>query len=183
GVLISGSQALSVFTGEQYLNSDLDLYINQYQRRDLTNVLECIGYTSCGSLRPPLLRPSIVRWQSIEYADKSIADVEEFRNGSGAVMQVISSYGPLLDIILGFHSMCVMNVVAHKYAYCLYPKVTLIIKASIVQSGDDNNTIRAQNKYADRGYRLLCHEMLTPTLDFQLQSRSVGDRHCQTLPL
>ncbi|KAK0431617.1 hypothetical protein EV421DRAFT_1676787, partial [Armillaria borealis] len=27
GILISGSQALSVFTGEQYPNSDLDLYI------------------------------------------------------------------------------------------------------------------------------------------------------------
>ncbi|KAK0431618.1 hypothetical protein EV421DRAFT_1720393 [Armillaria borealis] len=66
-----------------------------------------------------------------EYADKSIADIEEFRNGSGAVVQVISSYGPPLDIILGFHSMCIMNVVAYKYAYCLYPKATLIVKASI----------------------------------------------------
>ncbi|SJL14191.1 uncharacterized protein ARMOST_17646 [Armillaria ostoyae] len=202
GVLISGSQALSVFTGERYLNSDLDLYVNHYQRGYLTNVLECVSYTSCRSLRPPSLRPSIVHWQSMrdgdtmtlfndrthiiarsEYADKSIANVEEFRNGSGVVMQVISSYGPPLDVILGFHSMCIMNVMAHQYAYCLYPKATLIVKASIAQSGDDNNAIRAQNKYTDRGYRLLCHETSTPTLDFQLQSRSVGDRHCRTLPL
>ncbi|PBK66569.1 hypothetical protein ARMSODRAFT_890216, partial [Armillaria solidipes] len=191
GVIISGSQALSVFTGKRYLNSDLDLYVNQYQQRDLTNVLERVGYTSRGSLRPPSLRPSIVRWQSmrdgdtmtLEYADKSIADIEEFRNGSGAVVQVISSYGPPLDVVLGFHSTCVMNVVAHQYAYCLYPKATLIVKASIARSGDDDNAIRAQNKYADRGYRLLFRETSTPTLDFRLQARSVGDRHCWTLPL
>ncbi|KAK0431158.1 hypothetical protein EV421DRAFT_1912127 [Armillaria borealis] len=181
GILISGSQALSVFTGERYLNSDLDLYINQYQRRDLTNVLERVGYTSHGSLHPPSLRPSIVHWH--EYADKSIADVEEFRNGSRAVVQVISSYGPPLDVVLGFHSTCVMNVVAHQYAYCLYLKATLIVKASIARSGDNDNAIRAQNKYADRGYRLLFRETSTPTLDFRLQSHSVGERHCWTLPL
>ncbi|SJL12736.1 uncharacterized protein ARMOST_16167 [Armillaria ostoyae] len=84
-----------------------------------------------------------------EYSDKSIADVEEFRNGLGAVMQIITCHGPPLDVVLGFHSSCVMNIVAYDYAYCLYPKATLVHKVSIVRIGDDGNAIRAQNKYSD----------------------------------
>lgn len=45
-----------------------------------------------------------------EYADKSIADVEEFRNGRGAIVQVISSYDPLLDVVLSFHSVSMQNI-------------------------------------------------------------------------
>ncbi|PBL03894.1 hypothetical protein ARMGADRAFT_1022453 [Armillaria gallica] len=74
-------------------------------------------------------RTHLIAWS--EYADKSIADVEEFRNGTGAIVQVISSYGPPLDVVLSFHSTCVINVVAHQYTYCLYPKAMLIANASI----------------------------------------------------
>ncbi len=123
GVLISGSQALSIFTRTMYPNSDLDLYVTQWQHPQLITALEWTGYTSHGSLRPPLLHTStvcghsereadtmmffndkthIIAWS--EYTDKSIADVEEFWNGLGAVIQVITSYGPPLDVILGFHS-------------------------------------------------------------------------------
>ncbi len=44
----------------------------------------------------------IIVWS--EYTNKSITNVEEFWNGLGAVIQVITSYGPLLDVVLGFHS-------------------------------------------------------------------------------
>ncbi len=122
-VLVSGSQALSLFNRMVYQNSDLDLYVQHWQRCDLISVLEHAGYTRYGSLRPPSVRASITRWQQArdadtmtffdnkmhvlacsEYSDKSIADVEEFRNGLGAVVQIISCHSPLLDIVLGFHS-------------------------------------------------------------------------------
>ncbi|PBK83621.1 hypothetical protein ARMGADRAFT_944823, partial [Armillaria gallica] len=184
-ILILGSQALSVFTHETYANSNLNLYVNHYECDDLNNALECVGYMVHGSLCPPSLQPSVVCWQSMrdgdtmmlfndrthliaqsKYADKVIANVEEFRNGMGAIMQVISLYGPPLDVVLDFHSTCVMNVIAHQYAYCLYLKATLIANASIARIGDDDNAIWVQIKYRNRGYQLLFCNTSTPDLDF-----------------
>ncbi|KAK0440476.1 uncharacterized protein EV420DRAFT_1279121, partial [Desarmillaria tabescens] len=86
------------------------------------------------------------------YVDSAIASVKEFRNDQGKVVQVIASYGLPMDIILGFHSTCVMNIIGYKFAYCFYPNVTIHERASIIHVGHDLNSVHACEKWESQGW-------------------------------
>jgi hypothetical protein len=113
GVIISGSTALQFFDRTVYANSNLDLYVQHDRARDLALWLESIGYmfvplenenfqTLQMSLdKSPDFDPTDITFDN-EYCDGVI--ILNFTKGDHPSIQVITSRGPPLGMVLQFHS-------------------------------------------------------------------------------
>ncbi|KAJ3900395.1 hypothetical protein F5879DRAFT_809323, partial [Lentinula edodes] len=120
-----------------------------------------------------------------EYNLNKIAAVWNFVRGSLSV-QLMATRGSPLTTILSFHSTCVMNILTHNAAYCLFPELTLERRASLLIDLTLPMTevqAAAVNKYSQRGFEMM---PIAPTgwtcnpssaLTF-LRPRFIGDRHC-----
>ncbi|KAK0479748.1 hypothetical protein IW261DRAFT_151756 [Armillaria novae-zelandiae] len=195
GVLVSGSQVAGFFIrdGTTFKDSDLDVYVDIKRDIHLSGVLTQAGYFMHADLsREHVIEPEdnellaamdddemILR---TKYVLSAIASVKEYRNDEGKVVQVIASHGPPMDIILGFHSTCVMNVISYHYAYCLYPSATISDRVSIAHIGTDTNSACARGKWASRGWQMLRENTSSPRLDLRSVNRYVGDRYSWRIP-
>ncbi|KAK0471492.1 hypothetical protein IW261DRAFT_1344459 [Armillaria novae-zelandiae] len=190
GVLVSGSQVTGLFVRNTvpFVTSDLDLYVNIEGEDFLATTLAEIGYHLYIDLSRQQIDQSddyelISAMQNHEiilhakYVCSAIASVKEYRNRDGKIVQVIASHGPPMDIILCFHSTCVMNVISYHYAYCLYPSATICDRVSVAHFGDDINSSCARQKWAARGWRIATEATSSPRLDLRTIHRYVGDRH------
>ncbi|KAH9856395.1 hypothetical protein C2E23DRAFT_699461, partial [Lenzites betulinus] len=73
-------------------------------------------------------------------------------------VQIIVARRSPMEVVLGFHSTCVMNVIAYDTAYCLFPRATLEERRSLLSwSSQGRSKRRAEGlvKYAARGFRML----------------------------
>ncbi|KAJ3774229.1 hypothetical protein FB446DRAFT_490272 [Lentinula raphanica] len=63
----------------------------------------------------------------------------------------------LVEAILGFHSTCVMNVITHRTAYCLFAKPTLLDKNSFTfnNSLTDVDSLPIRHKWMARGFNVV----------------------------
>ncbi|KAJ3932054.1 MAG: hypothetical protein NXY57DRAFT_1075724, partial [Lentinula lateritia] len=124
-----------------------------------------------------------------EYKLNNIAAVWNFLRGSLKV-QLIATIGSPLTTILSFHSTCVMNVLTHEAAYCLYPNLTLEHRATLLMSLTLPMTevqAAAIEKYWQRGFEILtdvptswsCNPNSAVTF---LCPRFIGDKHCYKIP-
>ncbi|KAJ3887460.1 hypothetical protein GG344DRAFT_80710 [Lentinula edodes] len=120
-----------------------------------------------------------------EYKLKNIAAVWNFVRALLRVQLRATRSSPLTTT-LSFHSTCVMNILTHDAAYCLFPKLTLEHRALLlidltlpmmeVQAA-------AVNKYSQRGFEIMSNAptgwMCNPNsaLTF-LRPRFIGDHHC-----
>ncbi|KAJ4480030.1 hypothetical protein J3R30DRAFT_3873513, partial [Lentinula aciculospora] len=141
--LISGSSALQFFDLLVFSDSDLDLYIV----RDWDKVTLLVGFlTSAAYEYAPRADQSQIFQQAFEagrsyhvepdlsddYSSRDIWDVCSFIRGTdGKKIQIITCEKNIIQVILGFHSTCVMNVISYTYAYALYPYATFVEKRSI----------------------------------------------------
>ncbi len=99
-----------------FKDSDLDVYVTVKGEKGLEAALEGAGYklyidlTKHGDISQmddsELLLAMLMDQMILhtKYVDSAIASVKEYHNEDGKVIQVIASYGPPMDIILGFHS-------------------------------------------------------------------------------
>lgn len=116
GALFSGSQGLRVFVQQKFPHSDLDVYVHKDKERVFISVVKALGYGSHTRIHPSKLEVSAKEAEANEmgpkdhiffhshYLDTAIADINEFRNCRGDMIQVISTIGPPMDVIFGFHS-------------------------------------------------------------------------------
>ncbi|KAK0505516.1 hypothetical protein EDD18DRAFT_1061482, partial [Armillaria luteobubalina] len=138
-VLISGSQVTGLFIGclEMFKDSDMDIYINLKKEPRLAVALMETGYHLHADLSKSregsasddnaLLSAMAMNKMILhsKYFFNVIVSVKEYCNEEGKAIQVIALLGPPMDIILEFHSTCVMNVITSEFAYCLYPMATI----------------------------------------------------------
>ncbi|KAK0219149.1 hypothetical protein IW262DRAFT_1274190, partial [Armillaria fumosa] len=165
GVLVSGSQVTGFFVHDttSFKASNLDLYVNTKRESFLAIALIQVGYM----LYTDLSRENVDQSDDNEllsamgnhemilctkYVCSAIASIKEYHNDEGKIIQVIASHRPLMDIIFGFHSTCIMNVISYHYAYCLYPSATICDRVSVAHIGDDMNSIQARDKWSARGW-------------------------------
>ncbi|PBK93810.1 hypothetical protein ARMGADRAFT_1079313 [Armillaria gallica] len=180
---------------QKFPHSDLDIYVHKDKERVFISAVKALGYGSHTRIRPSKLEVSAEEAEANEmgpkdhiffrshYLDTAIADINEFRNCRGDTIQVISTIGPPMDVIFGFHSSCVMNVIGCDFAYCLYPRATIEYGVSIRRRGTDNNSFRARMKYTERGWMCLNRDTSMPSLDLRSVNRPIGDRFCWTIPI
>ncbi|KIK68382.1 hypothetical protein GYMLUDRAFT_214959 [Collybiopsis luxurians FD-317 M1] len=206
GTLISGSTALQFFDLTTYEGSDLDLYVELRYCRPLSDFLLRIGYefqpinqqpsTFQGALEDtlsldfgPFQQNMVDNEDNFEgYASNGIANVFNFVRGNKKV-QIIVSHTCAMDVILSFHSTCVMNVISYSHAYALYPRATFVDRVSMKVlrfAVKDSRHTPAREKYRERGWTIIDRPSVSMTLrkcsEFS-EDRSVGDVACWVIQL
>jgi len=109
-----------------------------------------------------------------------------FKAGSKRKVQLISTRRCTMEVILNFHSTCVMNVITHNMAYSLYPYATYQQRRSLLCGSGGSKREEARVKYQDRGWIMeQCIDILETRdrrSDFKSGRRRVGDARCWKIP-
>ncbi|KDR69023.1 hypothetical protein GALMADRAFT_145762 [Galerina marginata CBS 339.88] len=212
GMIISGSTALQFLDRTEYPESDLDLYVDHRYRRPIAWWLKDIGY----NLLPPLNHRNprlsfqqivdlVPDYQTFHFSDCNTypaprkgyfgaASVLTFEmNYPYRKVQLITCYHTPLELILNFHSTCVMNVITHEKAYSLYPRATFDQRRALsyippaTELNDTEARKIAQLKYVSRGWQIVDQitddEFRDPGSVFAPGERHLGDSKCWTLPI
>ncbi|KAE9408496.1 hypothetical protein BT96DRAFT_1103661 [Gymnopus androsaceus JB14] len=204
--LISGSTALQFFDLSVW-DSDLDLYVvREWFFMLLAGFLISISYEY--QPRPeqkPTFQDAFQAGRSEQaqhvpvppimgdgYSSRNIWDVYSFvRASDGKKIQIITCVHNTMQVILDFHSTCVMNVISYMFAYALYPFATFAEQETVaILRGRPHESLslqRALDKYAERGWTTT----LTPSSanalrsesEFRDTARSAGDSACWVIPL
>jgi hypothetical protein len=222
GTIISGSAAVQFFDRALYKDSDLDLYMQHQSARPMALWLQSIGYafvpckdSEFQSLEMGLQKSIKLNTEDIygipidinDEPDKGYFDavvVLDFKKTNHPDIQLITSRGPPLEMVLDFHSSewqlfnftekythsltpaCVMNVITHNKAYSIYPRATFIERRSLVYNRSENS-LEGRSKYEQRGWTqipfLEAHDYDNPFSSFARGSRRIGDSKCWTIDL
>ncbi|KAJ3720686.1 hypothetical protein C8R42DRAFT_538107, partial [Lentinula raphanica] len=141
GMVISGSSALQFFNREVYdtndHRSDLDTYCvlskcdavgdwllsHNYEYQPQRNQLPCFAddWKKTQESKSTSIDTNL---ESERYPSRTFASVWNFIR-DGRTVQVIAVKVSVVESILSFHSTCVMNIITHRAAYCLFAKATL----------------------------------------------------------
>ncbi|TRM60861.1 hypothetical protein BD626DRAFT_406670 [Schizophyllum amplum] len=202
GAVISGSVAVQFFDRCRFAHCDLDLYVERHAVRQLFAFLVGVGYTYRPKpFQPPtiqdILRPGGALRRNTgedtgddtEYDGLSICGVFNFRRPSypDAVVQVLVAKHTVVDVLLGFHSTVVMNVITHRAAYSLYPRDTFIHRVGW-QSHDAQGGVAygGIQKYRRRGWNI---QEIDSDLAYDVRGRAAtsayrvaGDDLCWIIP-
>lgn len=207
-MFISGSTALQFFDRSFYADSDLDIYVEHRYCTPVALWLESIGYTfqhrnslsQDKSLEIALtetlsesidmnnLPQGFFDSTSMGYFGRGVANVYNFHKvNPDRKIQLITSYYAPLEIILNFHSTCVMNLITHESAYSLYPHATFEERRSLVISTEGSRQESARNKYRERGWTMVeagqDEDIRNARSDFTPRRRYIGDSRCWTIPI
>ncbi|KAF7340780.1 DUF607-domain-containing protein [Mycena sanguinolenta] len=184
--VISGSTALQFFNRLIWPNSDLDLYVPHASAAVAALFLRESGYTyhprelQCKDASSQLLNDGLK-----DHHGRGIVDVLDFHNGSKKIQVIIVVTPSPMEVIAGFHSTCVMNVIAYDKAYALYPWSTFVKQEALtVRSTAHQETAEreaAREKYKNRGWKMIEYPSSTRKCDGVRMNRSVGDRFTWTI--
>ncbi|KAF5340168.1 hypothetical protein D9758_014991 [Tetrapyrgos nigripes] len=214
GLLVSGSTALQFFSDVVYPDSDLDTYVELVKFRPYADFLLEIGYVFDpiqgqpknveDALAAALKKAKRFDFCLEDFDDDSDYDIPErylgVNNGmaevfnfqkDGKKVQVITCLKTPIEVILSFHSTCVMNVISHSHGYSLFPRATFEDRLSFhtpafttVKDKDK----RAREKYTRRGWRIVrapsASSYTRPNSECRDHGlRYIGDSCCWVIPL
>ena len=142
-VVISGSTALAVLLGGEFVPQDLDIYVNAKGFPAMLEFLLNHGYQ--------VVRPQPCYAHKNKYADsKNILTLK--RDSEGEKIDLIRTTEVIvLATIPQFHSMAVMNYIASYGIVCLYPEWTMQ-RNGLVTRGNVLYTIL--NKYQGHRFKM-----------------------------
>ncbi|KAJ3854697.1 hypothetical protein EV368DRAFT_13760, partial [Lentinula lateritia] len=187
GLLVSGSTALHFFTRTFY-GGDLDTYCQLSFSKTAGHWYLTHGYSfapaegQMNDFNADVDRVNAAIEEEPFYKLNNIAAVWNFKQGSQQI-QLIATHMSPLHTIFSFHSTCVMNVLTHNAAYCLFPQLTLERKTTLLvdlQCPLTEIQMNAVKKYIDRGFDILHQAPVSMTshplsaLTF-LHPRFIGD--------
>ncbi|KAI0715608.1 hypothetical protein C8T65DRAFT_572952, partial [Cerioporus squamosus] len=176
GTLISGSVALQFFNRELYPGSDLDLYVHMRHRREVGRWLMGHGYrfepaphqasdfdaaaseALSGLAVAPYGMPGIAAVMNFTRCTNIASDISRDGSLGKLKVQLIVARKTPMEVILGFHSTCVMNVISFENAYCLFPRATLEERLSLLSSSSAGRSTRRREsvaKYVARGFTVM----------------------------
>ncbi|KAF5315275.1 hypothetical protein D9619_007568 [Psilocybe cf. subviscida] len=205
GMVISGSAALQLFQRNLYADSDLDLYTPLHNAQQIADWLISKGYTFVPSVQSlPTVETAISEAVSRHTTPPLIGATPSTRRGylrAACILdfratnpvrkiQLIASVRSVLELILGFHSTCVMNFITHEKAYCLFPRATLVERRALTYLnrtiGHESNR-NAYVKWTARGFQLgdclTQAEFDDPGSAFAPGMRFVGDSKRLVFPI
>ncbi|KAI0032356.1 hypothetical protein K488DRAFT_50135, partial [Vararia minispora EC-137] len=175
GTLVSGSAALQLFERTTYQNSDLDMYVEYRHAQRVVVFLQKNDYVFKSRGRQDASSVTTVSDSAMDTVfgrclGRRIADVLDFVRGEKKVQLVVAKKASL-DIILFYHSTCVMNVISHRRAYSLFPRATFI----------NWHSLATRQKHLERGWKMVdirstsVFDTFLYTPDFTLSKRWIGD--------
>ncbi|KAH9948728.1 hypothetical protein B0H21DRAFT_210856 [Amylocystis lapponica] len=196
--LISGSSAVQFFDRSYYPESDLDLYVHMRWRRELGEWFIEHGYRFVANTKQDesfdvaVADPKILKRDNL-YTMRGVATVFTFEKPmQGApesalkVQLIIASHTPM-EIILCFHSTCVMNIISYEKAYALYPRATFEGRRALVCATDGPRQEPAIEKYGTRGWEMVRElpevERNAHNRDFRFGPRWISDSESWVIAL
>ncbi|KAK7044013.1 hypothetical protein VNI00_008183 [Paramarasmius palmivorus] len=204
GVLISGSTALSFFEREVYPDADLDIYVDVRFCAIVAHFLIGSGYRYApgdsrekkqpGNLEDAIekaVRPGLRRLdRSMKYSSDGMADVFAFVKEDGSRLrrvELVASQGNPFQVILGFHSTVVMNIIGYTHAISLYPRSTFKNRISLKLYTNNERAEQARRKYQKRGWTLIsmpdAASAVSRRADVNIFFRHLLDEFCWRIPL
>jgi hypothetical protein len=149
GAVISGSAALAVLLGGEFVPQDLDIYVNANGFAEMLVFLMDHGYK--------LVIPRQNYGLTKEYPESTIVLTLK-RNGTGeGETRKIDLIGTTerdahpLTAITQFHSTAAMNYIAFYGIVCLYPEWTMRRNGLVTRRNVPSEIL---NKYRDRGFNM-----------------------------
>jgi hypothetical protein len=141
GAVISGSTALAVLVGGEFVPQDLDIYVNAKGFTTMLAFLLDHGYQVIPT-------PHYAHKKKYPNSKKNLTLK---RNGEGEKIDLIGTEGHVISTITQFHSTAVMNYIAFYGIVCLYPEWTMR-RNGLVTRG--NMPYEILNKYRGRGFKI-----------------------------
>ena len=220
GMFIAGSVALQFFNRCRYPSCDLDLYLSVHDLEEVSEWLHSVGYefdpyrlesaedaihsASC-RINSPKSGFESSKPRGYELADVVLTFYKPKRD-QHLTIQLVASARSHVELVLRFHSSkfgilvalfiahalvaCVMNIITHDQAYCLFPRATLDEERAMSYLCPHNRLDEFEaglyDKYTARGFDLLPvnAEDLDPIRgSFPVGNRFIGDEQCWTLPV
>ncbi|KAJ7862068.1 hypothetical protein B0H13DRAFT_2671757 [Mycena leptocephala] len=191
GTLISGSVALQFFNRMTWPSSDLDIYVHRTFADLAVMFIVRNGYTfdPRKSQNKEIFKQlsSSTKDRPLSYLGRGIADVLDFYKGDKKIQVIVATNTPM-EIILSFHSTCVMNVITHDNAFALYPWSTFVTHQALivgtVGAGQEAGREAGRQKYIDRGWTMVRAPSLSSESELGVRMvRWVGDSFTWTISL
>ncbi|KAJ7195144.1 hypothetical protein B0H12DRAFT_1198091 [Mycena haematopus] len=179
GTIISGSIALQFFNRLTWHNSDLDIYVSRASAAFAALFIVDNGYTfkprKSQDKNIAVQLDASVADRAPSYLGRGIADVLDFYKGTNQVQLIVATTAPM-EIILSFHSTCVMNFITYENAFSLYPWSTFVGKEALVVETVGAGQEIGRQKYADRGWEMIRSPSASYKSELGIRvGRSVGD--------
>ncbi|ESK93948.1 hypothetical protein Moror_12941 [Moniliophthora roreri MCA 2997] len=184
GALISGSSVVALLARARFRVADLDVFVNMQYVPVVGHFLMNARYvfkpmetTMDGKKKEMVQQPSNF-YDTVESESKSwVPNTADCQNK-----------GRPIHVIMGFHSMAVMNFVTATEIISLYPYNTFILMKNLyLMDLDDPKVMQAKLKYKSRGWEsvtmISASEALCHDFEWSLKMRSVGGEHCWVIQL
>ncbi|KAI0349674.1 hypothetical protein OH77DRAFT_1414569, partial [Trametes cingulata] len=197
--LISGTFALQFFDRNSRPASDLDLHVHPHHRREVGRWLLSIGYVFAprrgqnADFEITVRRhPDNAGLQFIAPGVTGILTFYKTTEGQPLKIRIVVARRTPMEVIMGFRSTCVMNVITFERAYCIFPLATVEQHVSLpAYSSQGRSPRRAEvlNRDAEKGFDTLCLLSSTELLatgalsPFKLGPRWLGDMDTWVVPL
>ncbi|TFK64408.1 hypothetical protein BDN72DRAFT_861377 [Pluteus cervinus] len=174
--MISGSTALQLLSRVQYVDSDLDVYVQEDRSRPILSWLQhCYTQVSEAGWTP----------SPPQYRDRAITKVYTFvrttSTRSRSVVQLILTKSNPLEAILNFGLTCVMNFITCDSAYSLFPKLTFDHPIAVMIGGRQDICSKLYAKYEKRGWEFK-DQIIPAGQPAPSKRRYVGDVYCWIVP-
>ncbi|KAI0076957.1 hypothetical protein K474DRAFT_1707755 [Panus rudis PR-1116 ss-1] len=188
GALISGSMALQFLDRSFYPESDLDLYAEQKNSKQIEKWLIEAGYMfQPQKHQPPEFRVAILT-NSLDRLANYESDITGVdRWGDPPKVQLILTYLVPWAVISEFHSTVVMNAISYRAAYSLYPLATFDERKALVNmyTDLDERKQEALEKYKQRGWEMIEYrdERKYPEYTLLFGPRMLDDHRIWTMSL
>ncbi|KAJ6578039.1 hypothetical protein B0H19DRAFT_1122167 [Mycena capillaripes] len=187
GTIVSGSTVLQFFNRRTWEGSDLDVYVDRPGAALAAFFIVETGYT----FNPRKSQEKTVSAQLVQsikdrapsYLGRGIADVLDFHKGDKKIQLIVAATTPM-EIILSFHSTCVMNIITHDRAITLYPESTFRTKQALIVETVGTRQEAGRQKYIDRGWTMMPSPCLDNANELGVRMpRSFDDKFTWTIPL
>ncbi|TRM55311.1 hypothetical protein BD626DRAFT_578468 [Schizophyllum amplum] len=192
GLVISGSFALRFMGRLSFTPGDLDVYVKHTMAFVAGEFLTRAGYSyrartgqiaNFDDALAVYQTTTEDRNETGHYAAAAIVGAYNFVNieDENIVIQIITARTSPVDVVLGFHSTAVMNMITHSSAISLYPRETFLNKRSLRISRNSTalSARLALQKYRARGFQVLEDLEVTDASDceqeFGASYRYIGD--------
>ncbi|OTA84410.1 hypothetical protein M434DRAFT_36467 [Hypoxylon sp. CO27-5] len=156
--LISGSFALQFFERTTWLDSDLDIVVQDGKNLEgLAKFLTAVeGYKMTEEQGPykPTQDAYIKEVQTFMYSMKGNANMDGNKSAKSKIQLTVTHCTPLLAILRTYYTTAVINFISWNKAYSLFPRATFLYHETMPLKPVNEHFGQLHTKYSERGWRM-----------------------------
>ncbi|KAI1415796.1 hypothetical protein F5Y13DRAFT_186651 [Hypoxylon sp. FL1857] len=191
--LISGSFALQFFERTVWLDSDLDIVVQDGENLNgLSKFLtEVEGYAMTTDEQPYIHTQSqyIKEVQTYMYQMKENNDSNGNKGAKSKIQLTVTHCIPLLAILRTYYTTALVNFISWNKAYSLFPRATFLYHETMPLKPVNEHFGRLHSKYSKRGWRMRTQPITYDVFPGHISpygtsaNRRIGDRDTRIIRL